>query len=102
MARSGGEVLWAFRRCEKGSRGAQCARGAQGANTSSTSSTSTTSSSVYGEGGIRTLGRAFRPYNGLANRRLQPLGHLTPRLASLHRGGPRRTRRLFIIGRASG
>ena len=32
-----------------------------------------------GEAGIRTLGRAFRPYNGLANRRLQPLGHLTYR-----------------------
>ena len=30
-----------------------------------------------GEAGIRTLGRALRPYNGLANRRLQPLGHLT-------------------------
>jgi hypothetical protein len=30
-----------------------------------------------GEEGIRTLGTAFRPYNGLANRRLQPLGHLT-------------------------
>jgi hypothetical protein len=30
-----------------------------------------------GEAGIRTLGRAFGPYNGLANRRLQPLGHLT-------------------------
>ena len=30
-----------------------------------------------GEAGIRTLGRAFRPYNGLANHRLQPLGHLT-------------------------
>jgi hypothetical protein len=30
-----------------------------------------------GEAGIRTLDRAFRPYNGLANRRLQPLGHLT-------------------------
>ena len=30
-----------------------------------------------GEGGIRTLGRGFSPYNGLANRRLQPLGHLT-------------------------
>ena len=35
-----------------------------------------------GEAGIRTLGRAFRPYNGLANRRLQPLGHLTLRLAA--------------------
>ena len=30
-----------------------------------------------GEAGIRTLDTAFRPYNGLANRRLQPLGHLT-------------------------
>ena len=30
-----------------------------------------------GEAGIRTLGRVLRPYNGLANRRLQPLGHLT-------------------------
>ncbi len=32
-----------------------------------------------GEAGIRTLGRGFSPYNGLANRRLQPLGHLTAR-----------------------
>jgi hypothetical protein len=30
-----------------------------------------------GERGIRTLDRAFKPYNGLANRRLQPLGHLS-------------------------
>ena len=30
-----------------------------------------------GEAGIRTLGTGFGPYNGLANRRLQPLGHLT-------------------------
>src|SRR5689334_14679776 len=30
-----------------------------------------------GEAGIRTLDRAFGPYNGLANRRLQPLGHHT-------------------------
>lgn len=30
-----------------------------------------------GEAGIRTLGRVLKPYNGLANRRLQPLGHLT-------------------------
>src|SRR5260221_12364088 len=30
-----------------------------------------------GEGGIRTPGRGFSPYNGLANRRLQPLGHLS-------------------------
>src|SRR5205823_5026382 len=34
-----------------------------------------------GEAGIRTLDTAFGPYNGLANRRLQPLGHLTLRLA---------------------
>ena len=34
--------------------------------------------SVYGgERGIRTPGRALQPYNGLANRRLQPLGHLS-------------------------
>jgi hypothetical protein len=32
-----------------------------------------------GEAGIRTLDTAFGPYNGLANRRLQPLGHLTAR-----------------------
>src|SRR5262249_56361724 len=32
-----------------------------------------------GEAGIRTLDTAFRPYNGLANRPLQPLGHLTAR-----------------------
>ncbi len=30
-----------------------------------------------GEGGIRTLDRAFQPYNGLANRCLKPLGHLS-------------------------
>src|SRR5438067_1415023 len=30
-----------------------------------------------GEAGIRTLDTAFRPYNGLANHRLRPLGHLT-------------------------
>ena len=28
-----------------------------------------------GAGGIRTLDTALQPYNGLANRRLQPLGH---------------------------
>ena len=32
-----------------------------------------------GEAGIRTLDTGFGPYNGLANRRLQPLGHLTAR-----------------------
>src|SRR3989475_5837512 len=30
-----------------------------------------------GEGGIRTPDRGISPYNGLANRRLQPLGHLS-------------------------
>src|SRR5271157_957389 len=32
---------------------------------------------VGGDGGIRTLDRALQPYNGLANRRLQPLGHVS-------------------------
>src|SRR5207302_5318632 len=32
-----------------------------------------------GAGGIRTLDRALQPYNGLANRRLQPLGHSSVR-----------------------
>jgi hypothetical protein len=30
-----------------------------------------------GERGIRTPGTGISPYNGLANRRLQPLGHLS-------------------------
>ncbi|GEM_PF-3549614 len=30
-----------------------------------------------GEGGIRTLGTGYYPYDGLANRCLQPLGHLS-------------------------
>jgi hypothetical protein len=33
-----------------------------------------------GEGGIRTPGTGVSPYNGLANRRLQPLGHLSVEL----------------------
>ena len=33
----------------------------------------------YGERGIRTPDTAFGPYNDLANRRLQPLGHLSTR-----------------------
>ncbi len=33
--------------------------------------------SLGGEGGIRTLDTGVSPYNGLANRRLQPLGHLS-------------------------
>jgi hypothetical protein len=39
--------------------------------------TSLKSISCGGEAGIRTLDTGFGPYNGLANRRLQPLGHLT-------------------------
>src|SRR5213083_972018 len=31
-----------------------------------------------GGGGIRTPDRVLKPYNGLANRRLQPLGHPSP------------------------
>src|SRR5436853_3436975 len=34
---------------------------------------------VHGEGGIRTLDTGFSPYNGLANRPVQPLGHLSSR-----------------------
>jgi hypothetical protein len=30
-----------------------------------------------GEGGIRTRGRGVYPYDGLANRCLKPLGHLS-------------------------
>src|SRR5208337_1258454 len=42
-----------------------------------------------GDGGIRTLDRALQPYNGLANRRLQPLGHISRR--TMNPGsGPRR------------
>src|SRR6202020_2102538 len=32
-------------------------------------------SGIGGAGGIRTLDRPLQAYNGLANRRLQPLGH---------------------------
>src|SRR5256885_1651463 len=34
---------------------------------------------LHGEGGIRTPDRGISPYNGLANRRLQPLGPLSSR-----------------------
>jgi hypothetical protein len=33
----------------------------------------------HGESGIRTRGTGLSPYTGLANRRLQPLGHLSNR-----------------------
>jgi hypothetical protein len=40
-----------------------------------------------GDGGIRTLDRALQPYNGLANRRLQPLGHISGSTRYARRGG---------------
>ena len=39
----------------------------------------TAGGSVSGETGIRTPDTGLTPYNGLANRRLQPLGHLSRR-----------------------
>src|SRR5690348_214112 len=53
-----------------------------------------------GAGGIRTLDTAFQPYNGLANRRLQPLGHSSadpaPYIESTKLGYPgRRSRGLL-------
>src|SRR5437762_7478487 len=44
----------------------------------------------YGEGGIRTPDRGISPYNGLANRRLQPLGHLSSVRHSFVLHGPGR------------
>ena len=44
-----------------------------------------------GAGGIRTLDRALQPYNGLANRRLQPLGHSSVK-ADMPDAGPSRKR----------
>src|SRR6266404_8468391 len=46
-------------------------------NTASNNYISLLFSNSGGEGGIRTPGRGFSPYNGLANRRIQPLCHLT-------------------------
>ena len=46
---------------------------------------------VGGEAGIRTLDTAFGPYNGLANRRLQPLGHLTAEPQVYVKSGSRST-----------
>src|SRR5437868_4688891 len=46
-----------------------------------------------GERGIRTLDTGVSPYNGLANRRLQPLGHLSGvRIYSLARWNEQRYR----------
>jgi hypothetical protein len=42
-----------------------------------------------GEGGIRTLGTGVSPYNGLANRRIRPLCHLSATISdSLPRCSP--------------
>ena len=52
-----------------------------------------------GAGGIRTLDTALRPYNGLANRRLQPLGHSSvPAGMPHHRGTGKATRTCKTAG----
>ena len=48
-----------------------------------------------GAGGIRTLDRALQPYNGLANRRLQPLGHSSVR-ADMPEAGASRKRQIQV------
>src|SRR3984885_10561715 len=48
---------------------------------------------IGGAGGIRTLDRALQPYNGLANRRLQPLGHSSVR-ADMPDAGASRKRQI--------
>jgi hypothetical protein len=56
-----------------------------------------------GAGGIRTLDRPLQAYNGLANRRLQPLGH-SSMSADMPDAGPSRKRQIqrlaFSDGRA--
>ena len=54
-----------------------------------------------GAGGIRTLDRALQPYNGLANRRLQPLGHSSI-AADMPDAGPSRKRQIQITLRSFG
>ena len=49
-----------------------------------------------GAGGIRTLDRALQPYNGLANRRLQPLGHSSVR-ADMPDEGASRKRQIHLV-----
>src|SRR3954465_12638242 len=51
-----------------------------------------------GAGGIRTLNRALQPYNGLANRRLQPLGH-SSMSADMPDAGASRKRQIQITPR---
>ena len=50
-----------------------------------------------GDGGIRTLDRALQPYNGLANRRLQPLGHIS-NMADMPDAGATRKRQIRVFG----
>jgi hypothetical protein len=52
-----------------------------------------------GEGGIRTPDTGVSPYNGLANRRLQPLGHLS---AYRLRGSRRCLDALYVIAIVEG
>src|SRR5436309_9629349 len=52
----------------------------------------------YGEGGIRTPDRGISPYNGLANRRLQPLGHLST-IARLNLAAGRTVRHPLLTGK---
>jgi hypothetical protein len=54
-----------------------------------------------GAGGIRTLDRALQPYNGLANRRLQPLGHSSVR-ADMPDTGASRKRQIQVALRSFG
>src|ERR1700738_618646 len=52
-----------------------------------------------GDGGIRTLDRALQPYNGLANRRLQPLGHVSNK-ADMPDAGASRKRQILGLRNA--
>src|SRR5438094_484644 len=54
-----------------------------------------------GAGGIRTLDRALQPYNGLANRRLQPLGHSSV-TADMPDAGASRKRQIQVALRPFG
>src|SRR5436190_4611716 len=55
-----------------------------------------------GAGGIRTLDRALQPYNGLANRRLQPLGHSSVRADMPDEGASRKRQIQVTPGPFSG
>jgi hypothetical protein len=50
-----------------------------------------------GDGGIRTLDRPLQAYNGLANRRLQPLGHVSNK-ADMPEPAARRKRQMCGFG----